>query len=427
MKIKLYASFILTTILLTLSTTQADEVRAASGSRADIQAAIDAAPENGTVIIPEGNFNINGPSIRVNKNLTISGSGDNGTTLRGNSSLNWIFNVVTEGFFRLTNLVLDGNGAGGGVQLRSNDLTFRVDNSTFTNFRRRGVQTHGFVRGVIDNNRFLENGMTDVVIYGDNDASWDRPLSLGSDDAVYVEDNYFSHHRARNIHSIAANRGARYVFRYNTIDNGNQNTNPIDAHGNYEYGRGTRSYEIYGNTIKSGHSFMGMFIRGGTGVIFDNEFEGSFTQPIMLENYRSFMRGPNGRYLSSSYPGIDQIHDLHIWNNTVNGQETAVPFVRDRGLSREHIQENRDYFLRPNRNYTPYTYPHPLAQTDNPQALRSSRAASASAARAKSSVNASRTPQRTHPMVQEDDNGRSGSFSFDNMWERLLKATNISN
>ena len=341
-------------VFFTAPTARANTViEAKSGSREDIQAAINAAPENGTVIIPEGIFDFRGPRIDIRKNITISGSGNKGTTLKKQSPVDWFFNVMTEGFFRLTNIVLDGDGKGDGVQLRSNNLNFRVDNSAFKNFAARAVMTYGNVKGLVDNNLFEENAGYDVVVYGDNDRSWNRPLTLGTDDAVYVEDNLFRHRTARNSHSIASNRGSRYVFRHNTIDNGNQNTNPIDAHGNWEYGRGSRSYEIYGNTVNSGHSYMGAFIRGGTGVFFDNEFKGSFTHPLVLENYRSF-NVPGERY-----PSIDQIKDLHIWNNTVNGNE-VTPFIHDRGRSREHIQHNRDYFTKQKSDYTPFIYPHPM-------------------------------------------------------------------
>ncbi|MDG5816951.1 hypothetical protein QA601_17775 [Chitinispirillales bacterium ANBcel5] len=363
-KFHVFAIMFIVALLITALPARADDdnvVHANSGSRNDIQAAIDAAPENGTVVIPEGEFNIQGPRISVNKNLTITGSGDKETILNGRSGLDWIFHVVTEGFFRLTNVVLDGNNARGGVMMRSDDLTMRVDNSTLTNFTYRGVESYGGVRGVIDNNEFLENHTTDVVVYGDNDASWDRPLALGSDDAVYVEDNLFRHHRAPNSHSIASNRGARYVFRHNRIENGSQNTNPIDAHGNFYHGRGSRSYEIYGNEIDVGHSYMGMFLRGGTGVVFDNEFTGSFTHPLVLENYRSFRRGANGRF--ASYPAPDQIQDLHIWNNTINGDD-VTPYIHDRGVTRQHIQENRDFFMEELEDYEPYTYPHPLTAED---------------------------------------------------------------
>jgi hypothetical protein len=102
---------------------------------------------------------------------------------------------------------------------------------------------------------------------------------------IFVEDCTFTYTQdwaiTNNLaeHSISSNHGSRYVFRYNSIDVGyytNGGTThmmgaPIDAHGSLEYPPGSVSYEIYGNTIKSAHSWRGIFIRGGTGVITTNQ------------------------------------------------------------------------------------------------------------------------------------------------------------
>lgn len=353
MKKHVMATVTISTMLLSVVNLSAVTITAKSGNRNDIQDAINSAPENATVIIPEGNFDFKGPRLDVRKSITISGSGNQKTVLKKPSGLDWFFRVISDGYFRLTNLVLDGGKGGGGVKLTSDNLNMNVDNSTFKNFSRRAIETNGNIKGVISNNKFQENALSDIVIYGDNDKSWNRPVKLGSDDAVYIENNNFEHKNVRGaVHSISSNRGSNYVFRYNNIDDGNLNTNPIDAHGNFFYGRGSRKYEIYGNKIKSGKSYQGMYIRGGTGVIYDNEFIGNFDHPIVLENYRSF------RNSNQSYPAPDQIKDLHIWNNKYNGKEQE-PFMRDRGKVREHIKKDRDYFMKKKSGYSAYSYPHP--------------------------------------------------------------------
>ena len=352
MKKHVMATVTVTAFLINAVNSPAVTINAKSGDRNDIQAAINSAPENATVVIPEGNFDFKGPKLEVKKNITITGSGNQKTVLKKPSSLDWFFKVISNGYFRLTNLVLDGGKGGGGIKLTSNDLNMNVDNSTFKNFSRRAIETNGNIKGVISKNKFQENALTDIVIYGDNDGAWKRPVKLGSDDAVYIENNHFEHKNVRGaVHSISSIRGSNYVFRYNSIDEGNLNTNPMDAHGNYFYGRGSRKYEIYGNKIKSGNSFQGMYIRGGTGVIYDNEFIGNFTHPIVLENYRSFKNSNQG------YPAPDQIKDLHIWNNKYNGKQPE-PFMRDRGRVREHIKKDRDYFMKKKSGYHAYPYPH---------------------------------------------------------------------
>lgn len=425
-RISLRGNSILVAVCLVslLSNAFSNTVTAKSGSRADIQNAINAAPEHGTVIIPKGVHTIQGGSLQVKKSVTISGSGKKDTELRRGSGLTWLFQAIADGFVRITNLVLDGNKGGGGIRFRSDNLEMRVDNNTLRNFGTRAVETNGNIKGVIDNNLFQENKITDVVVYGDNEASWKRPLSLGSDDAVYVEDNVFTHEKVRGAaHSIASNHGSRYVFRYNTIRDGNLNTNPIDAHGNFEYGRGSRSYEIYGNKIHSAQSFQGMYIRGGTGVIFDNEFTGKFTHPIVLEDYRSFNKTRSGRYYSETYPSIDQISDLHIWNNGY-GQSTVGAHIRDRGLTRKHIQNGRDFFLKQKSGYKPFTYPHPLTKKSTAQASASkpSHGSTPEKASVASSGSAGkRVSQVTRvASVSNQINGEERVALMQSPWERLL-------
>ena len=148
------------------------------------------------------------------------------------------------------------------------------------------MEVHGDARGVIDHNRFIDNWYTSVVVYGSGEQSWKEPLTLGSGNAVYVEDNYFTQKNVGHktmAHHIASNNGSRYVFRYNIIEDGYMASHSIDAHGNkYGWKRGSRSYEIYGNKIKAIHRWAGINIRGGDGVIFDNEIEGEFISPLHL-------------------------------------------------------------------------------------------------------------------------------------------------
>jgi len=78
----------------------------------------------------------------------------------------------------------------------------------------------GDTRGVIDHCKFIENYRLPInslgygiAIYGDGDVSWNKPLELGTENAVFVEDCYFEHCR----HGVASNDGSKYVFRYNTV------------------------------------------------------------------------------------------------------------------------------------------------------------------------------------------------------------------
>jgi hypothetical protein len=217
------------------------------------------------------------------------------------------------------------------------------------------VEVHGDARGVIDHNSFIDNWYTSVVVYGSGEQSWKEPLTLGSGNAVYVEDNYFTQKNVGHktmAHHIASNNGSRYVFRYNIIEDGYMASHSIDAHGNkYGWKRGSRSYEIYGNKIKAIHRWAGINIRGGDGVIFDNEIEGEFISPLHLMH-----EGRQGDG-NCDYPCPDQIRRIHIWGNTYNRQKIPLK-IRHPQL----IQYDREIILDTLPGYKPYRYPHPLVK-----------------------------------------------------------------
>jgi hypothetical protein len=62
--------------------------------------------------------------------------------------------------------------------------------------------------------------------------------------------------------------------------------------------------------------------------------------------------------LKAEYPALDQVQELYIWDNTIQGGH-AEPEVDETSLG--FIQLGRDYFTQPFVGYVPYLYPHPLA------------------------------------------------------------------
>ena len=335
---------------------------AKSGSRSDIQAAINLAKPGDFVKIPAGTFDFDG-SISMKAGITLMGAGQDLTVLRRTGSTSaYTFTVDGSNGYgtRISGMTILGRAPtkSPGIKLINGCKDFRIDHITFRRCFDRAIEVHGNAHGVIDHNIFIDNWYTAVVVYGDESASWNRPLNLGSSQAVYVEDNYFEQ---KNIgddhmsHHIASNNGSRYVFRYNTSSDGYMSPQAIDVHGNKFGGqRGSRSYEIYGNKVHATHRWLGMLIRGGDGVIYDNVLTGSFTRPIDLMH-----EGRNGDG-NCSYPCVDQIRDLYMWNNTYNGK-TANVNVRHPSL----IKQGRDYYFAMKPGYVPYTYPHPL--TDEPR------------------------------------------------------------
>lgn len=231
---------------------------------------------------------------------------------------------------------------------------FRVDHSYFEGFGFAGVRVEGVSNGVIDHTLFIDNyksGIDNlgygVAVYGDD--RWDQAVQLGGAQATFVEDSLF----VGNRHAIAANAGAHYVFRDNQVLHSIVAC-AVDAHGmGYGSPHGTRTVEIYRNVIEDPvYDWCGIGIRGGAGVIFENTIRG-YENPILL----ILEWGTPDRY-KSEYPALDQVQDLYIWNNLIQGG-ASEPQVDETGVG--FIEQVRDYFTTPLSGYTPFEYPHPLA------------------------------------------------------------------
>ncbi|MHA1565519.1 MAG: right-handed parallel beta-helix repeat-containing protein [Alphaproteobacteria bacterium] len=351
-------------------------VTAVSGSAQDIQAAVDRAQPGNTVVIPAGTFDFNG-QVFMPDGIHLRGMGRDRTILVKRDDLTeWnamiTVDCATGSPFTFSGITLQGRGRfiqgdskkGGpvrdqGLYLRGQCQDFQIYDSRFTKFSRAGIQLHGdagsvrgSARGVIYENEFIDNWYPNlgygVEVVGNQNA-WEEPLDLGSVNAVVIEDNVFE----KNRHTVAANNGARYVFRHNTIIDNYANAAAIDAHGLASWPRGSRSYEIYENTVRNSVTrWAGVGVRGGDGVIFNNRFEGvNKGILLMVERYKDSM----------TYPVQDQIRDLWIWNNMANGKPIRRPdFWRRQSNVSALIAEGRDYHMAVKPDYVPLAYPHPL-------------------------------------------------------------------
>ena len=345
-------------LLLVIITSVFSSAKKFSRDSWEIQREIDRARAGDTVFIAEGDYYLES-TIVINKGITLLGAGMKKTSMRGENETSdfWLIKVdcLSGERVRISGISFYGfaPAVSPGIKLVRGCRDFRIDNCHFERCSRRAIEIHGDSRGVIDHCLFIDNWYTAVVVYGDGESGWRRPLHLGDSNAVYVEDNYFEQKDVAEMsmaHHIASNNGSRYVFRYNTIRDGNMASHAIDAHGNkYGWERGSRSYEIYHNRIFAIHRWAGINIRGGDGVIFNNEFNGDFVSPIHLMHESKAGDG------TCNYPCIDQIRELHIWNNTYNGKPVSI-----RVRHPEIIQDNRDYTNGKRPGYTPYAYPHPL-------------------------------------------------------------------
>ena len=338
-----------------------------------VQSAVNAAVDGTTVNIPAGDCNWGTSQLTVPAGVYLKGAGQDVTTLRrvgAVSNANYLvaFNCSNGRKATLSGMTMVGNGDGSiqdkGLGLLNGCQDFKVFDTKFTKFIFSAVYVGDAPnqRGVIYNNNFIDNYSAalqnlgyGVVVYGG--AAWPA-LDLGSKNAVFVEDNYFSGNR----HNIAANNGAVYVFRHNTVvgQDPAKDYAMTDAHGLSSSPRGTRSYEIYDNkystNLTSGLQRSAIGIRGGDGVIFNNTATATISRTIELE-----IEG----FTCGTYAGPDQIRSLYIWNNGSNGNN-AVGKVKGRKAKNvdngcpQSIRLNRDYFLRSKPGYAPFQYPHPL-------------------------------------------------------------------
>jgi hypothetical protein len=395
-----------------------------NGSAASVQYIHDNEARNGdTITLPAGSFTWS-TGVYIIKAITIQGAGIGSSIIVSNVAYGFnnspIF-VNAAGSVRITGLTcLDGdNDSNGFIQITS--AGFRVDHCAFTHLTQRGVWAYSTASswGVIDHCTFdkLSGSPQGVSVFGDGDDAWSRPLALGTDQAVYIEDCTFSWPSLGDS-ALDIYGGGRAVFRHNRVTNANVGCHGLDS-GGY---RSALSWEIYSNTFNVTNSLpRQFFFRGGTGVVFDNTVRSTYqfiSTNIVLTCYRAtgtcifeeyipwgFVTGSNpydGNTDGYGWPALDQIgaapptrpanildgppeaghseqgmSPAYAWGNTIsiNGDP---PVEMRMGLTtysgecypsgvpgdpnvENLIQENRDFFNGTQKpGYAPYIYPHPL-------------------------------------------------------------------
>ena len=267
----------------------------------------------------------------------------------------------------------------------------RVDNVTFRDQKTPGIIIWNSGTGVIDHCVFDSGGERGINVYfgtwngGEyGDTSWTGPSSMGTAEAIFVEDCVFN----STYISLSAGIGARLVVRNSTFNNGAVYVSGLDSSGRF---RSARHVEIYANRfIRSAPGANAIVFGGGTGVVTNNSFEGPYSSLVDLENLRSmgisagpfgqctgtnpFDQNSDGGYaclaqvgrgegtLFSGSPPMPQawpmqVSDpLYVWGNST---DAGVPFVMNKTPS--VLALNRDWIeSSPRPRYTTFVYPHPL-------------------------------------------------------------------
>lgn len=400
-------------------------LQASSCAQPDVLAAINAAGDGDTVQVPAGECTwTQGIHMSTPKAITISGAGTDATTIVDNinklSGGGQVFSFNTQAGkrFRLTGMTFRGLAPDvhvynhGTILLYGTAQDFRLDHLKFDRPGTSAIRYGGAVYGVVDHCYFdLANFKQGNVILHDRwdghmwgDGSFAAPVELGTEKAIYIEDNVFIGSGFAGAGPLDALGGGRFVFRHNTVFHDVLGTHGTESSGRY---RGVRSYEIYNNHFQANTLlFTGIYLRGGTGVIWGNTFQGiggetGYTTAIRVANYRSSSPyqpwgqcgagSPwDGNTDSLGYPCLDQVgrgmsdlisgddpapvgwpnqfaEPLYIWNNTWS----PVPNNPGSLVSIQHevIQQGRDFLLTAMPGYSPYPYPHPLTMDALPTAV----------------------------------------------------------
>ena len=283
-------------LILICSRMEGADINAASASQANVQTAVDAAVDGDRVVIPAGSATWSSGVDFDGKAITIKGNGIGSTIITDGTSFGVLNPTVTAGeFIRITDIefIASGSHTSSGLLNPESASTggattggFRIDHCKFTigSAITRGILTEGLY-GLIDNcffNVTASSGSIQCIsVFGSDEGSdggytpWTRALSLGTTNAVVIENCQFSYGNFTSFAEdcIDAYGGARLIVRYCGFLN-----DSIGFHGTDSGDRRSPvSFEIYNNTFTNNMSgeIRAGTIRGGTGVWYGNRYYGS--------------------------------------------------------------------------------------------------------------------------------------------------------
>lgn len=328
----------------TFAFTKSGTVYTTDGSQSDVQAAINHASTGDTIAIPAGTFTwgTDGKSVSIHKAVTLTGAGQGATTINvASSAPTWgngtIFLSATGAVVSSIKVVQPGSGpttAFSGVSAGG----WRITEVDYVSKPNVGYFLYASTHGLIDNCTILGGAGNDELIFVRGPAnSWQTPSSLGTSDAVYIEDCTFS----GPGYVCDANSNARVVVRFCTITGDMK----IDGHGmaSNTPPRGVRHMEIYNNTWRPVKTLLtAIEVRGGSGMIFNNH---TTWGALFLHEYGCTAKWANfsSQYQTPiDYPIIDQIgvgadprtggsEPVYLWNNINTGQGSGP--ARDWGIT----------------------------------------------------------------------------------------------
>ncbi|MBK9170103.1 MAG: hypothetical protein IPM24_21940 [Bryobacterales bacterium] len=364
--------------------------QAASCSTGDVQAAINSAAHADIVAVPAGSCSWSGLSVNKAIHLRGAGTGQTNINLSGNNNIT----KQSAGLTRISGFSFTKNGGGNSSKGMTVLGSWRsaepvlIDGNAFT-ISDTGLLALKVAGGVIIANNTFNGGWDDSFIQpkddGDSGGSWSIADSLGNRDSSgkwnhYIEDNTFF---GGTNQGIDADDSTRVVYRHNTLTYSSFNT-----HGRSTSPIGVRHFEVYNNTFlhpggttQIANQNWAIWIRGGTGVIFNNQIAniagshwGDKSELVLTirgaEDVRPQGSCANTRYpvphqLGQSHNGSGYVTDpIYIWGNTGTlavaagwnwGNPCGFTFSTFFQWGRDAVNTGT-----PKPGYAAYPYPHPL-------------------------------------------------------------------
>ncbi len=313
-------------ILLSPALLRASQVLVPDLASSTVQAAITAAAEGDTIILPSGSDTWSVQVKLINKALVIRGAGVGLTNITNNvtgaifsvekcgsksvdiSGISWV-GANTSTLFRIGSAITDSN-----TNYRLHHMAFTIGASG------RGILVFGKSEGVIDHCIFKRDadgqaqGITVwgagqyALVSGNTNASfppgspWTTAAVFGDSHRAFIEDCDFDF-SGPNDAGVEGYFGAKYCVRKCTIKN-----TLIGNHGLDSGVASTHSYEVYQNTwtITNPAANIQFEARGGTGLVWGNKAIGTAFN-IKLENYRAVGyaiqgHGASGGFITGANP-----------------------------------------------------------------------------------------------------------------------------
>lgn len=366
-------------------------INAASCSQSNVSAAISSAASGDVVQVPAGTCSWSGLSIGKPIHLKGAGVGKTNITVSGNT-----VTKQSGGVIRITDFSFSRSGGGTGSKgftvtgswKNAQPVVFQNNAFTISNSGLFHLTVAGGI--IIAGNSFTgdwDDSFIQPKDSNDSERSWASADTMGTRDTTgtlnhYIENNTFY---GGTNQGIDCDDAARCVYRYNTLTYSSFNTHGMDTSP-----VGVRHFEVYNNTfIHNGgtsqiaNQSWAIWIRGATGVIFNNQIAnlaGSYwgnkaelhlsirgAEDARPQGSCSNVKYPVPRQLGQNHNGSNYFTDpIYVWGNTGTlaigadwgwGNPCGLTWSTFFQWGRDGVNTGA-----PKPGYTAYPYPHPLTQ-----------------------------------------------------------------